>query len=227
MDKNSSARNGTIDILRFVGLSLIILAHVSPPDLLFNLRCFDVPMMLFVSGLAYSNHRIDFSASFLVRRTLRLIVPVYVFLTAYFLLTAGLKYFAGIDFGIAARHIVGSYLLMDGIGFVWVIRIFLLIALLTPVLMRFERAVHSDVALCLMLAGVSALLTAAIRMRWGMNIAILRDFVYYAVGYSVPFVAGLRVLPMKGRRLKRFFLFTVVAVLLCGIEIGGVNMHFP
>lgn len=42
-------RNNCIDLLRFWGLSLIILAHVNPPGILFHIRCFDVPLMLFVS----------------------------------------------------------------------------------------------------------------------------------------------------------------------------------
>ena len=133
MDKNST-RNGLIDCLRFIGLSLIILAHMLPPYILFNLRCFDVSMMLFVSGMVYSNRPIDFSISFFVRRLLRLIIPVYIFLTVYFFLVIALKFFVGIDFGVKIQHIIGSYVLIGGIWYVWIIRIFLLIAFLTPIL---------------------------------------------------------------------------------------------
>lgn len=33
-------RDSSIDVLRFVGLSLIILAHSAPPDTIFNLGIF-------------------------------------------------------------------------------------------------------------------------------------------------------------------------------------------
>lgn len=37
-------REERIDILRFVGISLIILAHVGAPSWINQFRCFDVPL---------------------------------------------------------------------------------------------------------------------------------------------------------------------------------------
>lgn len=102
-------RDNSIDILRFVGLSLIILAHVSVPDILFNVRCFDVPLMLFVSGLTYAKRKVKMSWSFIWHRLTRLVIPVYVFLIAYFTLAFLLKKLAGIDFVIQVKHILGSF----------------------------------------------------------------------------------------------------------------------
>jgi fucose 4-O-acetylase-like acetyltransferase len=53
MGESLNNRDLRIDILRVAGLLLIILAHVSPPFLLFQFRTFDVPLMVFVSGLSY------------------------------------------------------------------------------------------------------------------------------------------------------------------------------
>lgn len=225
MVANINNRNSSIDMLRFIGLSLIILAHVYPPYIIFNLRCFDVPMMLFVSGLAYSNHKIDFSRSFFIKRLLRLVVPVYMFLSGYFLLAFALKYAVGIDFGIRWQHIIGSYLLLDGIGYVWIIRIFLLIALLTPLLKILEQSVRSNILLLLILAIVSALVTVAIRKQFGMDNFFVSNYLYYAVGYSVPFVAGLRVCRLNGKQLILFTgLLCACAAIFCGLYImGGGN----
>lgn len=77
-------RDESIDLLRFVGLSLIILAHVSPPEVLFNLRCFDVPLMLFVSGLTYAGRSVDTGWRFLVHRFMRLIIPCIPFFDGLF-----------------------------------------------------------------------------------------------------------------------------------------------
>ena len=228
MEKTSFIRNGSTDLLRFIGLSLIILAHVAPPFVLFNLRCFDVPMMLFVSGLAYSGHKADFSPSFFVRRVLRLLVPVYLFLTAYFILVIILRQAAGVDLGIRWKHVAESYLLLDGIGFVWIIRIFLLIGLLTPVLMTIERTVHSDAILLLMLTAVSAMMTAAIRHGFGLDNFFTRNYLYYAIGYSVPFIAGLRVGKMNPKRQAVFSLLVfLVLALSCSLYImeGGSALN--
>lgn len=51
-------RDISIDLLRFVGLSCIIFAHIDAPFVLNQLRCFDVPLMLFVSGLTCSGRSI-------------------------------------------------------------------------------------------------------------------------------------------------------------------------
>lgn len=47
-------RDPAVDLLRFIGISMIFLAHIGPPAALFQLRSFDVPLMIFVSGLSYS-----------------------------------------------------------------------------------------------------------------------------------------------------------------------------
>ena len=46
-------REDRIDFLRFIGLSMVIFAHVGPPKLLFQLRNFDVPLLVIISGMAF------------------------------------------------------------------------------------------------------------------------------------------------------------------------------
>ena len=76
-------RDLTIDFLRFVGLSLIIIAHVQAPYKLTQIRCFDVPMMLFISGLTSSGRSAGNYLEYIVKRTKRLILPVWIFLFFY------------------------------------------------------------------------------------------------------------------------------------------------
>ena len=110
-------RDNNIDLIRFIGLSLIILAHISPPDIILNLRTFDVPIMIFVSGMTYYNKHLSFSFKNILHRFKRLVFPVWIFLTIYFIPIILLKS-VGIDLGLNFRHILGSYLLLDGIGYV-------------------------------------------------------------------------------------------------------------
>lgn len=171
------SRNQSIDLLRFVGLSLIILAHVQPPELLFQLRVFDVPLMLFVSGLAFSGRKPDFSARFFAKRAERLVIPVYIFLTVYFI-GVFIARIAGIDFGVRSHHIIGSYLLMDGIGFVWIIMI---IGILTPLLLALDvRAGRTSrwwpMAVAILVADELLIANGV-----GMNQLFVREFVYYAI----------------------------------------------
>lgn len=226
---NFSSRYAIIDILRFLGISLIILAHVNPPILLMNLRCFDVPMMLFVSGLAYSNKRSNFSISFIAHRIKRLIIPVYIFLSFYFIVVFALKYFLRIDFGITKEHVVGSYLLMNGIGYVWIIRVFLLIGIITPLLQKFNETIlgtRTYMCFILFFLLIQEILT---ENGAGLTSIFIRDYVYYMTGYSIIFMIGLRI--MNGQQLWKWNIFGVSIFLLsvCYIIIdhssgGGINI---
>ena len=125
-------RDSSIDVLRFVGLSLIILAHSAPPDTIFNLRTFDVPLMLFVSGLTLFNKQPVFSIGVFMHRVLRLVLPVYIFMTIYFIIAVTIQS-KGINLNVTKTDIIGTYLLLA--GYVWIIRVFLIVGLLTPFLL--------------------------------------------------------------------------------------------
>lgn len=73
-----AGRDPYIDFLRFLGLALIILVHVNCPNLIKQIRCFDVPLMVFVSGLSCSYKSGDFWG-YLLKRTKRLIIPTWIF----------------------------------------------------------------------------------------------------------------------------------------------------
>lgn len=190
-------RDILIDLLRFWGISLIILAHVNPPEILFHIRSFDVPLMLFVSGMAYHSKQADFSIRFVKHRLKRLIIPVYLFLTAYFTLTTFLKYGLNIDLGITLKHIIGSYLLQDGIGFVWIIRVFLLVGLLTPFLLTIEHKIKNNLLFLSLFFLTMVLLQISISKGLGINNLFVRDYIYYAVGYALVFLIGVRIKKMS------------------------------
>jgi fucose 4-O-acetylase-like acetyltransferase len=44
-------RDTYVDFLRALGLLLIFVAHTQAPDILARIRTFDVPLMVFISGL--------------------------------------------------------------------------------------------------------------------------------------------------------------------------------
>ncbi len=127
-------RDRIYDILRVLGLFCILLSHVKPPTTVWLLRHFDVPLLIFVSGavcqLGFRGRPID-TWSYLRKRTVRLLAPVYVFLLCYFTFAAVTA--PGRFTGTA---VLRTFLLLDGIGYVWVIRVFLLVALISPWLLR-------------------------------------------------------------------------------------------
>ena len=83
-------RKNSIDILRCIALLGIIIIHCGPTSLIVQqLRGFDVPLMVFLSGVSYkisSNRNKSTYKQYLWRRFKRLIVPTWLFITFYIVL---------------------------------------------------------------------------------------------------------------------------------------------
>lgn len=133
-------RDEKIDIMRFVGLAMVILAHIGAPPLIWQLRNFDVPLMVLVSGLSFGFCATGQSyAAYVWKRIKRLVFPVWIFLTAYFLLI----YTTGYPIQLSnAESIPRSYVLLS--GYSWIIRVFVLVALVAPVLWRWNCQIRSQ-----------------------------------------------------------------------------------
>lgn len=132
-------RDYTIDLLRTGGVFLVILAHVNAPQWLMNLRCFDVVMLVILSGMSYciSSEKNSLSYTcYLWKRIKKLLMPTWGILTLIFgvtfLITHSLKPFGLIK-------IVQSYLLYDGIGYVWFVRVVLMLALISPMILTISK----------------------------------------------------------------------------------------
>ena len=81
-------RNITIDILKVIGIICIILAHVCESKIIFQLRSFDVPLMIICSAYLYKEQeKLDKTyLKKLAKRIIRLVAPVWIFFTIFFLI---------------------------------------------------------------------------------------------------------------------------------------------
>lgn len=138
------ARDFRIDFLRFLGLTLIVLAHVEAPFAITQLRSFDVPLMVFVSGLCFKYPSNLKYGSYIVKRLKRLYIPTFIFLIFYFLLILLAKQ-SGFVIPYEKSQIIGTFLLLEkpSIGYVWIIRVFILIALISPLVYILVNSVSS------------------------------------------------------------------------------------
>lgn len=78
-------RSFRLDLMRLLGLLLIIFAHIGPPNALFQIRTFDVPMMIFVSGVAYyiSSPSFFFLEDLLYQESFKIIISCLVFFCSF------------------------------------------------------------------------------------------------------------------------------------------------
>jgi peptidoglycan/LPS O-acetylase OafA/YrhL len=183
-------RKSWIDFAKVTGLAMIILAHVSPPNILFQIRNFDVPFMVFLSGIlaADSLKREKKKAAYrfsgyIRKRVSRLLLPTWCFLGFYFVAL----HMLGVQFSSAV--IMKSFLLQhDSIGYVWVIWIYLMCGIMVPFFDRIST--HR----LLMLAGCAAaylVFEICFARRLGTGSRLLSTTVYYAVPYGIITVLGM------------------------------------
>lgn len=80
-------REKYIDILKVIGLLGIVLAHVTPPVVVFQLRNFDVVLMILVSAyLGLKSRKFEKLIPYLVKRFKRLVLPTYFFISLFLIL---------------------------------------------------------------------------------------------------------------------------------------------
>ncbi len=223
-------RDNNIDYLRFLGLSLIVLAHVNAPFILTQIICFVVPLMVFISGLSISGKNIFNYWQFAWKRTKRLVVPVWLFLSLYlfsfyFIQSAILpeKY-------LSVEMIVRSFLLLDNsIGYVWIIRVFLLVMLVTPLIIKISNGLRSNLSFLIFLLFLLVLNQGLYQLSSiiGLNCVrfILGDYIIYCVAYSFPFSIGIRLRHASNKTLFVFVCFLFILFLLLGINcyVSGNN----
>lgn len=127
-------RDYKLDALRTIGILLIFLAHVDCPFYVRQVRIFDVILLVIISGYVYKKPQNFFE--YVCKRIKRLAFPTWVFLTIFFIILSILKVF-NIDLELLKiKTIISSYIFWSGIGFVWIIRIYLGTSILGPLLLN-------------------------------------------------------------------------------------------
>lgn len=213
-------RDSRIDILRFIGLAMIIFCHVRPPGFLFQLRNFDVPLMVLVSGMSFgmSFNSNEPYIAYLWKRFKRLIFPVWIFLTIYF--TAQHIFFSE-STELNFKFIFNSYLFVGGIGYLWIIRVFLLVALVSPLLYYLNKKCHSYKK-TLVIVFISFFSYEILRyfslpyIQEGAG-KIVSLYVLYIIPYAIIFYLGLLMLQMNKRQIYTFCIINLFIFILIGL----------
>lgn len=129
-------RDEGLDLLRTIGILGIFLAHVTPPFIIHQLRIFDVILMVIISGYLYEKPKSYIK--YILKRIKRLILPTYIVLILFFSMLYILRKIFNIDLNglLNIKMFILSCLLISGIGFVWIIRIYLGVAVLGPIILN-------------------------------------------------------------------------------------------
>lgn len=188
-------RESRIDILRTVGLIAIVLAHTNAPGFIQKIRSFDVPLIVIASGWSF---RLSFKADsywhYVKNRVLRLVVPVWIFLAFYFSFSMLLYRVFDHKYIYSAGDIVSSFCLVGGLGYLWIIRVLLIIAALSPLIMwsyqrlgvaKFLALVFGVYIFC------QAFIVATQDIEGPVARKILDDIIFLGIPYACVFCVGI------------------------------------
>lgn len=192
-------RSFPIDCLRCLGAVVVMLAHTDPPAWLFQFRNFGTPLLIVVAALSAAlvyRDRPLLAWAFLRRRCIKLTLPPWLFLTAFFGVAYVYSWLRGKPFPFSADVILGSYTFGAGIGYVWIFKVYLIIALLTPGLLHFRNTVKDAKTYFLILMGSYLLCEiAAVLVHENVHspwlVELLNDTLLTVPPYAVLFAYGL------------------------------------
>ena len=213
-------RNPTIDLLRVIGLVLVISAHCGFSSWFTNARDFDVILLMFLSGISFalSFQPADSYFHYVKKRFFRLVVPVWVFLIFFFL------FFRLLGRTFSLSVMAQSFLLLSGgILFVWVYRVFFTTALLNPFLRRLDEKAGKAVFVILpavLLA--NDLLHELVFSKAGTAGKILEYLFTYTIAYGMVSLAGMAFSRLEEK--GRIFLGAESLILFL---IAGLILKFP
>lgn len=187
-------RDPRIDVLRALGMGLLVFAHVGSPPYWSQLRNFTVPMLALLAGLSFLEKGAGLRyRDYVGHRWQRLLLPTWTFVSAYLL---WLWLFDWPRARPDLRMVLGSYLMTGGIGYLWIVKVFLIVALLAPLLQRWNRAQASNARYLL---GLLAALLALEALRAASAAALapeaakrLDQTLFLGLPYALVFALGLR-----------------------------------
>jgi hypothetical protein len=219
-------RNIRLDILKVVGLSCVVLAHTNAPTSVINARSFDVPLLVMISGVLFAESSGDGQLGFwryFRKRVLRLLAPTWIFLTFFFFTVLLLVALLGKPYPFSLKQVLSSYALLTGIGYVWIVRVFILVALIAPLLLNLKKRFTEYGFLALLMTAYLSyeLLYRMIGPVESAPMATVVDqILFYLIPYGCIFGLGLS-LPNLGNRAMA--LLIGILVLLLGATIFDLH----
>lgn len=134
-------RDLSIDILRCIGLLAIFVDHTFSSSFILQSVQFDVVLLMLLSGTSFAittNHARSIQWSkYLKRRFVRLVLPTWLFLAIFFSICYMLHK------NVPIWHPIYAFLLCTE-WYVWIIRVFLFIALLSPFILSYTKVVKNN-----------------------------------------------------------------------------------
>lgn len=230
-------RDSSIDLLRAIGLLLVILAHIQPPHLLFEIRTFDVVLMVFLSGLSFSLSSksifdIHEYCIYLWKRFKKLILPTWIVLAVFFaIFNVAKKLFNISTFSFSGSDYLFSFALIAGVGVVWVMRIYFTMSAIAPILQRVRLSNKRILLFLPIFLAAYEICTIGLEKHDSLaSVKIIETIFIYTIGYAFCFFLGMRYRKFEKREVLILTAINVAAFVVTGCLNGFADiseMKYP
>lgn len=214
-------RNYKIDFLRALGTFLVILAHVEIPKMILEIRDFDVIMLVFISGISFAYSKKCSYKKYLTKRIKRLIIPTYVMMMFVFISGNLACMIMSKEYIYPSSKIIKSFMFLDdGIGYIWIAKVYIIVALLTPLLIKINNKIKEEKNFIIMIF-ILLLLSHFINSNELINSnAILSSYVIYIIPYASVFIIGMRYKDSKEKLSNPLIIISIAYLIISTCILG-------
>lgn len=188
------------------------------PKLIFQIRNFDVPLMVLISGISFaqfSSKNYSSYGRYLYSRFTRLIIPTWLFLIFF----NAADFIAGNELP-NVKNLALQFSLIGGstIG-LWIIRIFFSMALITPLLYRLNDKIKKESTFYILILSTYLLYefsfyySKLILERQALT--VLNIVVYFTITYGLILLYGLRISSLNKTTLQKHIIIIGLAFVSC------------
>ncbi len=216
-----------------------MLAHANPGGVIQQVRCFDVSLLFMLSGMttALSNKHQAFSFSYLWKRINKLLFPAYIMMTLIFIGTSVVCYVAKVEYMYSLKDYIMTLLLTnEGMGYVWIVKYYLLAAVLAPMMVNRLKNASSKQVLLYGLASVAIYnicyycYLSYVKNSLSLGMACLFDeYVFGSIAYMGVVALGVLVVQKKKSCYPIIGITALMFALtqVCAGEFGPNTYKFP
>jgi hypothetical protein len=138
---------------------------------------------------------------------------MYVFLSVFFVFFLSLESLLDFDTGFNLKPIVSSYLMIDGIGFVWVFKVYFILAIVTPLALFLMKSKMKNYMYFLFLLIIYVIYECMVVALTGVDNKYVQvffeKFVLLAIPYSLLYIYGMRLNTLSNK--------TVILIAVCSL----------
>lgn len=211
-------RDITIDSCRVIGTFLVMLAHVAIPTSISDFRSFDVILLVILSGVCFrikSNYR-----NYIWKRIKKLVFPTWTLLIILFGCTGIACLALNRQQIYSFSQIWKSFLFLQGsIGYIWIVRVYISIAIIVPCLYRITNYYNIFSYLLINLFFIAIVLFMPVSK-------VVGYYIYESFVYSVICLLGTKINSVEQRYNHMFIIFsTLIAFLVFVVTVFIDGFH--